>query len=93
MEHYIIQKEFEITYVKEFSMDCNERNYMVIYGTHIDGGFFCIPNWEVGGKLSSHFTEDIHSNSIYIGQALQDEETGKQLAAAIADIESKKEKN
>lgn len=32
--------------VHEFSLDFDGYNYLVIYGSHVNGGFIAIPNWE-----------------------------------------------
>lgn len=56
--------------------------YSVIFGEYTNGGFCCIPNWEVGCELSS--VDDVFWNKTSIGNALKDRHVGKIIAMAIA---------
>jgi len=38
----------------------NGYQYLVIYGKHNNGGFFYIPNWNVGGELSDYNNDGKH---------------------------------
>lgn len=53
-------REYQVSNCHELSVDYNGNNYMVIYGRHINGGFCCIPNWNVGCELSQ--PEDVFWN-------------------------------
>lgn len=90
----MVKREYEITSqyntnnVKEISVDWNGNNYLVIYGKHINGGFFSIPNWGVGGELSSHFASDVFGNTEYINRYLKNKRAAQQIAMAIAEMEN-----
>lgn len=86
-QEYIIQKEFQTENVKEISIDWNGNNYLVIYGTHINGGFFSIPNWGIGGELSSHWVDDVVDNASRINRFLKCKKASVQIAMAIAEWE------
>lgn len=88
MKDFIIQHEYQTSNVREISVVWNGNNYLVIYGKHINGGFFSIPNWGVGGELSSHFTDDTFYNGEVIGRVLKSKRAGKAIAMAIAEMES-----
>ena len=36
---------YHATVQAEFSVGIDGKSYLVIYGTHVNGGFCCIPNW------------------------------------------------
>lgn len=88
------KKEYDITAqyctndVKEISIDWNGNNYLVIYGKHINGGFFSIPNWGVSGELSSHLASDVFGNTDYINRYLKNKRAAQQIAMAIAEMEN-----
>ena len=86
-QEYIVQREFKTENVKEISIDWNGNNYLVIYGTHINGGFFSIPNWGIGGELSSHWVDDVVDNAGRINRFLKDKKASMQIAMAIAEWE------
>lgn len=88
MSDFIIQHEYQTRNVREISVDYNENNYLVIYGKHINGGFFSIPNLGVGGELSG-FWDDTFYNGEVIGRALKSKKAGKAIAEAIAAMEHK----
>lgn len=87
------KREYEITAqyntdgVKEISVDWNGYNFLVIYGKHINGGFFSMPNWGVGGELSNHFVSDVFGNAEYINRHLKNKKAAQQIAMAIAEME------
>ena len=86
-QEYIIQREFQTENVKEISIDWNGNNYLVIYGTHINGGFLSIPNWGIGGELSSHWIDDVVDNAGRINRFLKSKKASIQIAMAIAEWE------
>lgn len=85
---YIIQEAFHTENVREISVDWNGNNYLVIYGRHINGGFFSIPNWGIGGELSSHWAEDILGNAARIDRFLEDKRASTQISMAVAEWET-----
>lgn len=84
-KEYAINARYSTKNVKEVSIDWNGNNYLVIYGKHINGGFFSIPNWGVGGELANF--SDIVWNTESIGRALKSKKAAKQIAMAIAEME------
>lgn len=45
-----IKKTFKTDNIKEFSVNHNGFNYLVIYGHHINGWFIAIPNWRISAE-------------------------------------------
>lgn len=84
---YEIRAQYDTNNVKEISVDWNGHNFLVIYGKHINGGFFSIPNWGVGGELSGHFASDVFGNTEYINRYLKNKRAAQQIAMAIAEME------
>ena len=67
----------------EVSVNYNGFNYLVIFGTHVNGGFFVIPNHGVCGELAEF--NDVFYNYESIGRALDgDYKAGKAIASVIA---------
>lgn len=67
----------------ELSIDYDGFNYLVIFGTHVNGGFFLILNHGVCGDLANYNDEFWNAESI--GRALGgDYNTGKAIAHVIA---------
>ena len=85
MAQYEIENIFKAECISEISVAVNGYSYLVIFGTHINGGFCCITAWGVGCELSSHehFT-DIGFNAERIGKALKNSAAGLCIAKAIA---------
>ena len=54
MAGWNIEGIYEAECTKEISVAVNGICYLVIFGTHINGGFCCIPGHGVGCGLSSH---------------------------------------
>lgn len=44
---YKIRSTYEVSKTKEFSVDWNGYNFLVIYGHHANGWFIAIPNWQI----------------------------------------------
>lgn len=40
-----------INNIHHITVECNGNSYSIIFGRYINGGFFSIPNWGVGGEL------------------------------------------
>ena len=62
----------------EISVDVDGSNYLVIYGSHINGGFCCIPNWNIGCEMSDP------TDTFYNAEALMRCKLKKSAAKAIA---------
>ncbi len=67
---------------QEISIDYNGYNYLIVFGKHVNGGYFAIINHGVCGELATF--KDIFWNTESISKAVKDYETGKVLALAIA---------
>ena len=52
---------YPTTVAAEFSVDIGNSHYLVIYGTHINGGFCCIPNWNFSCELGN--ADDVAYNA------------------------------
>lgn len=83
----LITAQYSTNNVKEMSVEWNGHSFLVIYGKHINGGFFSVPNWGIGGKLSSNFASDVFSNTEYINRYLKNKRAAQQIAMAIAEME------
>ena len=84
-ESFVVHHDFdgEVGDCHHISVDYNGNNYSVVFGKYCNGGFFSIPNWRVGGELSS-FWDDIMWNTDSIGRALdKDYDAGEVIAKAI----------
>lgn len=77
--------KFEATASNELSIDYDGSNYLIIYGTHENGGWFAIINHGVSGNLASF--DDVYYNGDQIGMALNNYDTGEQIAIVIAAVE------
>lgn len=73
----------------EISVDFDGFNYLVVFGTHANGGFFIITNHGVCGELAK--LDDVYWNTESIGRALEDDCTaGEVIAKAIAQVAKQK---
>ena len=81
--------EYKISYIGDKSIgnvhhigiDYNGNYYNVIFGRYVNGGFFSIPNWNVGGELGDF--EDVFWNIESISKVLS-KKVAKTIAIAIA---------
>lgn len=62
----------------EISVDVNGNSYLVIYGKHVNGGYLCIPNWNIGCEVGDP------SDTFYTMEALMRCKISKNYAKAIA---------
>lgn len=85
MTKYKVKKEYEVSDTREIALEWNGNSYLIIYGKHVNGGFFCIPNQNCGGELAGF--SDTFWNSESISSALGDDMAGSVIAEAIAEIE------
>ena len=84
--------EYKISYIGDVSIgnvhhigvDYNGNYYSVIFGRYVNGGFFSIPNWGVGGELG-HFN-DTFWNEESLSRVLKSKRAAKVIALAIAEF-------
>lgn len=87
-----IENFFDAKCIREMSVAVNGNSYLVIFGTHINGGFCCIPGWSAGCELSSHdHFGDVGYNADRIGKALKNKTVGRCIAEAINIVASYKD--
>lgn len=67
-KEYIIQNTYKVTQTQEVSIDCDDYNFLVIYGKHINGWFIAIPNWGVCVEASD--PTDVFYNTEQLGRKL-----------------------
>lgn len=83
--------DYKISYIGDSSIgdvhhigvDYNGNYYSVIFGRYVNGGFFSIPNWGVGGELG--YFEDTFWNEESLCRALKSKRAAKAIALAIAE--------
>ena len=83
--------KYEITYIgsleikdiHHIGINHDGYYYSVIFGKYINGGFFCIPNWNCGGELAGF--SDVFWNTESIHRSLKSKKTAMVIAQAIAD--------
>ena len=88
----VLMADYKISYIGDNSIgnihhigvDYNGNYYSVIFGQYVNGGFFSIPNWNVGGELSD--LDDVFWNTESIGKELKSKKAGKAVAMAIAEF-------
>lgn len=73
--------------VHHIGVDYNGNYYSVIFGEYVNGGFFSIPNWNVGGELATF--DDVFWNAESIGKSLKSKKSGEAIAKAIAKFAGK----
>lgn len=84
--------EYKITYVWDDSInnvhhitvEYDGNSYNVIFGRYINGGFFSIPNWGVGGELGQFC--DTFWNTESLNRVLRSKRAAKAIALAIAEF-------
>lgn len=62
----------------------NGNYYSVIFGRYVNGGFFSIPNWNVGGELGQF--GDTFWNEESLSSVLKNKDSAKAIALAIAEF-------
>lgn len=86
-ESWYIENIYTANCIREISVAVNGYSYLVIFGTHINGGFCCIPAWGVGCEVSSHnHFGDVGYNAERIGNVLKNETVGRCIAEAINTV-------
>lgn len=80
---YKIQCQYPVKVLFEISVDFDGNNYLVIYGTHINGGFCCIPNWDIASEMGD--PSDTFFNSEALMRSRLSKGAARAIAAAIRD--------
>lgn len=70
--------------VHHIDVEHNGYSYSVIFGRYINGGFFSIPNWGVGGNLGQF--SDTFWNTESLSRVLKSNKAAKAIAMAIAEF-------
>ena len=84
--------DFKISYIGDnnvgnvhhIGVDYNGNYYSVIFGKYVNGGFFSIPNWNVGGELGQF--GDTFWNEESLRRVLKSKKAAKAIAMAIAEF-------
>lgn len=71
-----------ISNVHHITVEHNGNSYNVIFGRYINGGFFSILNWGVGGELGQF--SDTFWNTESLSKVLKSKRAAKVIAMAIA---------
>ena len=69
--------------VHHIGVDYNGNYYSVIFGMYVNGGFFSIPNWNVGGELGEF--SDTFWNEESLRRVLKSNKAAKVITLAIAE--------
>lgn len=75
--------------VHHIGVDYNGNYYSVIFGKYVNGGFFSIPNWGVGGELGH--LNDTFWNEESLSRVLKSKRAAKAIALAIAEFADQEE--
>ena len=70
--------------VHHITVEYNGNSYSIIFGRYINGGFFSIPNWGVGGELGQF--SDTFWNTESLSRVLKSKKAAKTIAMAIAEF-------
>ena len=73
-----------INNVHYITVEYNGNSYSVIFGRYINGGFFSVPNWGVGGELGQFCDTFWNEESLY--RVLKSKRAAKVIALAIAEF-------
>lgn len=84
--------DYEISYIGDenvgnvhhIGIDYNGNYYSVIFGRYVNGGFFSIPNWGVGGELGQFC--DTFWNEESLCRVLKSKRVAKAIALAISEF-------
>ena len=80
---------FEVTDTFELSLDYNGYNYLVIYGKHINGGFWAIPNHGICGEAGE--PDEVFYNAESIARRIEDKEAAEYIAMMISQCAEMKQ--
>lgn len=81
--NYEIETRYKASVAFEISVNWDGNNYLVIYGSHINGGFCAIPNWEIACEMGD--PDDTFYNTERLERAGLTYEAAKAVAFAIRD--------
>ena len=70
--------------IHHIGVNCNGNYYSLIFGKYVNGGFFSIPNWNVGGELAKF--GDIFWNTESLHKVLRNRKLANAIANAIAEF-------
>lgn len=70
--------------VHHIGIDYDGNYYSVIFGKYVNGGFFSIPNYGIGGELSRF--EDTYWNEESLNRVLKNKKVAKIIALIIAEF-------
>lgn len=84
MMNYRISAAYPVEARFEISVDVDGDNYLVIYGNHINGGFCCIPNWNIACEMGD--PSDTFYNTEALMRCKMSKNLAKAVAAAIRDV-------
>lgn len=80
---YKIQCQYPAKVLFEISVDVDGNTYLVIFGSHINGGFCCIPNWGIACEMGD--PSDTFYNSEGLIRSGLPKSAARAIAAAIRD--------
>lgn len=69
--------------VHHVGVSYNGNYYSVIFGRYVNGGFFSIPNWGLGGELATY--DDVFWNTESLNYTIKNKKAAKQIALAISE--------
>lgn len=72
---------YEVRDTFELSLDYNGYNYLVIYGKHINGGFWAIPNHGICGEAGE--PDDVFFNAESISHRIRNKKAAEFIANMI----------
>lgn len=78
-----------INNIHHITVECNGNSHSVIFGRYVNGGFFSIPNWGVGGDLGQF--SDTFWNTESLSRVLKSNKAAKAIAMAIAEFDVKED--
>lgn len=77
--------EYKVDGVYEVSYDVGGYNYLLIFGSHINGMFLCVPNWGIGCELAGDH-KAVYYNKCNIAAAGLDLSASEAIAKFICDF-------
>jgi|GEM_PF-1226844 hypothetical protein len=83
MKDYTVAETYEVSDVHEIVVEYDGYSYIVIFGKHVNGGFYCILNWGVSGELASF--QDTFWNTESIARNLKKKKVATVIAMSIAE--------
>lgn len=78
---YKISNTHEVSQTREFSMNWNGYNFLVIYGHHANGWFIAIPNWQICTEAGH--PDDVFYNTEKLSGVIEIENAADIISEAI----------